>query len=78
MTVQAGKRIQINVNGFSGIAGFVENEDGAQLSFAADFPLRLAVGAAVLADGRAWVVQRVGASQFVRGFKVVDLRPIVA
>jgi hypothetical protein len=78
MTVEAGKRVQINVNGFSGIAGFVENEDGATLSFASDLPLRIPPGAPIRADGRDWLVLKAGPSQFVRGFKVVELRPMVA
>jgi hypothetical protein len=75
MTVQAGKIIEIVLDGYSGSAGFVETEKGAALSFSSSVPLRVAPGAIVNVDGRTWTVASVGASQFVRGFKVVELRP---
>jgi hypothetical protein len=78
MTVESGKRVRINFEGFSGTAGFVERDGGATLSFAAALPPRLSPGATIWADCREWTVQQVSASQFVRGFKVVELRPKVA
>lgn len=77
MSVNAGNRVKIDVDGYSGLAGFVEQDGVATLSFPSQIA-RLVPGAEIRADERDWIVTKVGASPFVRGFKVVEMQAKVA
>lgn len=74
MNVNQGKRIDVVLPGYSGSAGFTERKGKASLSFPAATSA-LGVAATIEADGRTWIVEKVGPSQFLRGFKLVELRP---
>lgn len=73
MNVNRGKRIDVAIGGFTGVAGFTESDGKASLSFPAS-QLALRPGETVEVDERAWLVEKVGASQFLRGFKTLELR----
>jgi hypothetical protein len=75
MNVNSGKRVDASFEGFSGTVGFVEREDGAAISFRSPLPLRVSAGDPVTADGRDWTVEKIDTSPFVRGFKLIELRP---
>lgn len=74
MNVNRGKRIAIDIDGYAGPAGFTEADGKASLAFPAA-SLRLRAGDPLAADGRDWIVEKVGPSGFLRGFKLVELRP---
>lgn len=75
MNVNCGKRVQLSLDGYVGLAGFSERDGTASLSFPASATLRLPMGSVIEADGRRWIVEKVAQSDFLRGFKVVDVRP---
>jgi|GEM_PF-4984549 hypothetical protein len=74
MNVNRGKRVQLSLDGYVGAAGFSEGDGTASVSFPASATLRLPVGTVIEADGRRWTVEKVAPSEFLRGFKVIDLR----
>lgn len=75
MNVNTGKRVAIAIGGERVVAGLTEFPDGtAALSFPAT-KSALRAGDPLHADGRQWVIEKVGVSQFLRGFKLVELRP---
>ncbi len=74
MNVNGGKRVQVSLEGFEGLAGLTES--GGKASLALPGAARgLRVGEIILVDDRRWIVEAVGPSQFVRGFKLAELRP---
>lgn len=73
MNVNQGIRIEVELAGYSGTAGFSEVEDKATLSFPSP-AYRAQIGETIIADGRDWTIEKVGPSHFLRGFKTVELR----
>ena len=72
--VNTGKRIQVTLDGYTGMAGFTEGEGKASLAFPSA-QVRLQAGASVEVDGRQWIVEKAGRSEFLRGYARVELRP---
>ena len=72
--VNAGKRIRIDIDGYSGPAGFSEKDGKASLSFPSASKA-LQEGTVIEADGRDWTIHKITASPFLRGYRVVDLIP---
>ena len=73
MNVNSGERIEVTVGRYNGPAGFTEADGKASLSFQSALPIPL--GLPVTIKGRAWIVESSGPSKFLRGFKLVELRP---
>jgi len=74
MNINNGRRAVVTFDGYSGVGGLTESDGKASLALpGAASALR--AGMTVVADGRQWIVEKIGPSQFVRGFKLAELRP---
>lgn len=74
MKVNTGQRVAVEMPGYEGLAGYVDREDGAEISFPARFrALPVAAGDMIMVDGQPRKVVSVTASPFLPGFVVVQL-----
>lgn len=75
-SVNTGKRIEVDLDGYAGTAGFTEMPDGtASLAYPSS-QTKLRAGQPVEVDGRRWLVEKAGRSEYLRGFVRVELRPV--
>jgi hypothetical protein len=75
MIINQGKRIDVDLPGYQGSAGFVERGETATLSY----PLKRGgelpdAGVVIEIDGAKWSVEQAAKSEFVRNFRVLTLR----
>ncbi len=73
MSVNNGKRVAVVMLGYAGQAGYVEGADRDQISFPSSGMLQVAEGAEIMVSETVRRVLSVGASPFLRGFRVLDL-----
>ncbi len=71
--INNGKRIQVSLPDFEGLAGFVEAPSGITMAYMPNKKGSLAVGETVEADNEQFTVLRIDASQLVEGFRVLTL-----
>lgn len=77
MSVNNGSRVMVTLPDFTGLAGFVEKDGVATLSYRAAGNQRLRVGSKVPIEDAEWEVTAVADSPLVKGFRVVTLRAAV-
>ncbi len=75
--VNPGKRIEVALEGYAGMAGFTEADGKASLAYPSA-QTKLRPGQSIEVDERQWVIEKAGRSEFVRGFVRVELRPAEA
>lgn len=77
MSVNNGKKIEVDLIEYQGTAGFVESDGTASLAYVPTKAKRLQVGELIEADGRQWEIVRAEKSRYVRDFRVLTLKEAV-
>jgi hypothetical protein len=74
MTLNNGRRVEVDLPGFTGLAGLVEHSDRDVISFPGrPGGVHAKVGAEITVEGRSRIILSIATSPFLRNFKVLEL-----
>lgn len=78
MSVNSGRRVEVDLPGFSGSAGLVEVDGVISLSYRPTKPVTVPIGAIVAIEGVDHEVIGSATSPYMTKFKVLTLQPVPA